>query len=206
MDKPRKEHWDSVYENKDATEVSWYQPIPTVSLRLIVSSGVSPTDPIIDIGGGASTLVDGLLDRGFRDVSVLDVAAGAFDQSRARLGARAQAVRWIESDVTAFEPQRRYRVWHDRAALHFLTGEKDRDRYVDALNQALEPDGFLVLATFGPDGPPRCSGLEIRRYNVRMMAELLGSAFELQTHELESHVTPSGGSQQFLYTRWKRRG
>jgi 2-polyprenyl-3-methyl-5-hydroxy-6-metoxy-1,4-benzoquinol methylase len=195
-------HWDEVYASKAYAEVSWYQPVPVRSLELIEATGAATDAPIIDVGGGASTLVDALVARGFSDVTVLDVAEGALDQARARLGTAATDVNWLVGDVTAFASERSYRVWHDRAVLHFLVDPEDWQRYVDVLRRALEPGGHLLLATFGPDGPVKCSGLKIRRYSIEMQAELLGPGFELQQHALEDHETPSGGSQQFLYSHW----
>jgi len=202
----RKGHWEGVYGARKSTEVSWYQEVPGKSLELVSSVASSPDDAILDVGGGASTLVDHLLDAGYRDVTVLDLANGAFSQSQGRLGERASIPHWLVSDVTRFEPQREYQVWHDRAALHFLTDAEDRARYVSVLKQALAPGGHAVIATFGPEGPLKCSGLEIRRYTVEMLAELLGPEFELQSHELENHQTPMGSTQQFLYSCWMKRG
>jgi ubiquinone/menaquinone biosynthesis C-methylase UbiE len=198
-------HWESIYGAKKFTDVSWYQEIPTKSLELLEAAGIVPDNPIIDIGGGASTLVDNLVRLGCSDVTVLDIAEKALEQARQRLGAKAENVKWVVADITLFEPTIMYRVWHDRAVLHFLTEPGDRERYVDVLKRALAPGGLLILAAFGPRGPLKCSGLEIRRYTVEMTAELLGSSFEMRSHELENHVTPWGESQQFLHTSWTRR-
>jgi SAM-dependent methyltransferase len=206
MTEERKSHWEGVYRDKHSTEVSWFQEVPDKSLALVVGTGTSQKDAILDVGGGASTLVDHLLDAGYVDITVLDLASKAFDQSRQRLGERASAPSWVVSDITRFEPQRKYRLWHDRAVLHFLTDPEDRRRYMSVLKQALDPGGHVVIAAFGPEGPPKCSGLEIRRYTIEMLAELLGPEFELQSHELENHQTPMGATQQFLYSRWTRRG
>ena len=206
MTEERKRHWEDVYESKSATEVSWYQATPERSLALVKKTEISRHAPIIDVGGGASTLVDHLLDAGYSDVTVLDLAAAACEQARARLATRAQEVEWVISDVMQFRPQRRYRLWHDRAVLHFLTKAADRQGYVNVLRQALEPGGYAVIAAFGPDGPMRCSGLDIRRYNVDLLRQLLGPEFALQSHELENHQTPTGAVQQFLYSCWTRRG
>ena len=206
MTQVRKRHWEGVYESKPAIEVSWYQANPERSLALIKKTEMSRDAPIIDVGGGASTLVDHLLDAGYTDLTVLDLAAAAFKQARARLAARAHGVDWLVADVTRFEPRRRYRLWHDRAVLHFLTEDADRERYIAVLRRALEPGGHAIIATFGPDGPLRCSGLDIRRYNVDLLKELLGPEFTLQSQELENHQTPTGAVQQFLYSCWIRRG
>jgi SAM-dependent methyltransferase len=205
MTEPRRQHWDGVYRNKSFTDVSWYQSVPERSLQCIDAAGIALEDAIIDVGGGASTLVDHLLRLGYGDVTVLDIAGEAFAQSRDRLGAAADGVDWIVTDVTAFEPARRYALWHDRAVLHFLTEDADRKRYVSVLRQSLAAGGQVILATFGPDGPLRCSGLEIRRYSAGMMQELLGEDFVLLDRALEEHRTPNGANQQFLFTRWRRR-
>lgn len=203
MTEDRKAHWERVYTDKEPTTVSWFQSVPEMSLRLIQSTGIAKNQPILDAGGGASTLVDHLLAAGYTDISVLDVSASALARSRARLGDLAQRVTWIESDVTAFEPARPFALWHDRAVLHFLTTAIDRARYVEVLHKALRPGGDLVLATFGPDGPLRCSGLDICRYGIDALQDLLGAQFTLQHHELEQHRTPAGSAQQFLYSWWR---
>ncbi len=202
----RQRHWEWVYGSKQSTDVSWYQPRPERSLQLIRDTGIPADEPIIDVGGGASTLADHLLDDGYRDVTVLDIAAGAFEHCRERLGRRAEQIEWIVADVTRFEPERQYGLWHDRAVLHFLTDAADRDRYVRVLEKALSPEAHLVLSTFGPQGPLKCSGLDVRRYDIEMLTELVGDLFELRSDELEAHTTPGGSTQQFLYSSWTRRG
>jgi SAM-dependent methyltransferase len=204
VSKTQSSHWDRVYEDKAFTDVSWYQAQPSESLELIEAAQVPPDVPIIDVGGGASTLVDHLVDRGFRDITVLDLSERAFAQARARLGDDTDRVSWIVADVTTFRPERTYGLWHDRAVLHFLVDAEDRNRYLDVLRAALAPGGHLVLATFGPEGPLRCSGLEVRRYSVDRMADLLGPEFNLCSEQTVYHQTPSGASQQFLFTRWHR--
>lgn len=203
MGKSSKTHWQRVYGEKRPTEVSWYQPVPEKSLQLIRSSGVARSEPILDVGGGASTLIDHLLDEGYTDVSVLDISGRALERSRARLGEPAAQVEWIESDVTEFESSRKYALWHDRAVFHFLTESADRDKYIEVSYRALQPRGHLVLATFGPAGPERCSGLEICRYGVEELQDLFGARFELCSHELDEHRTPMGSTQQFLYSWWR---
>lgn len=202
----RRTHWDGVYGAKRFTEVSWYQEVPTRSLQQLRATGVDPHTPVIDVGGGASTFVDHLVEQGFDDVTVLDISAAAFEQTRERLGARATDVTWMVGDVTAFAADRQYGVWHDRAVLHFLTDAADRTRYVDALRRALAPGGYAIIATFGPDGPLKCSGLEVRRYDVELLGQLLGAEFELMNQALEDHQTPWGAAQQFLHTSWRRKG
>ena len=201
----RKTHWESVYGARKFTDVSWYQVRPETSLAFIEASGLSKDAPLVDVGGGASTLVDCLLERGFTDLTVVDIAEAALQQARARLGASAGDVDWQVADVLEFRPPRQYALWHDRAVLHFLTDATDRDRYCQSLHRALEPGGHLVLATFGTEGPQKCSGLPVRRYDVAMLSELLGAEFTNADDAIEIHKTPGGGEQQFLYTRWVRR-
>lgn len=201
----RRAHWQSVYDSKDPKEVSWYQPVPERSLQLIREIGVPKSDPVLDVGGGASTLVDNLLQDGYSDISVLDISGNALDRSRARLGKSADAVDWIEADVTTFVPPRQYTLWHDRAVFHFLTDPADRNNYIDVVTRAITSNGYLVLATFGPEGPQRCSGLEIRRYSVHRLQDLFGDHFRLGGHHLEDHRTPMGSTQQFLYSWWQAR-
>lgn len=203
MSKLRKGHWEQVYATKASTEVSWYQPVPEESLRLIRETGVPLAAPILDVGAGASTLADQLLESGYEDISVLDIAAGAFEQSRVRLGALANLVTWIVADITEFQPLRQYSVWHDRAVFHFLTDAGDRERYLRVLRSALQPGGHLILAAFGPQGPLRCSGLQTSRYSVNGLQNLLGADYVLRAHEINAHQTPAGSTQQFLYAWWQ---
>lgn len=157
------------------------------------------------MGGGASTLVDNLLEAGYQDISVLDIASSAFTQARARLGAKAAQATWIESDILEFEPSRSYAVWHDRAVFHFLTDAADRERYLDVLSKSLQSRGHFLLATFGEEGPTRCSGLDIQRHSVEMLKALLEPDFRMRAHEIEEHRTPMGAAQEFLYSWGKRR-
>lgn len=203
MNSGRSDHWNRVYANKEPDEVSWYQADHETSLRLIAQTGVRTDDPILDVGAGVSTLADSLLEQGFSDITVLDVSSKALERVRARMGSRGETVNWITSDVTAFSPQRRYALWHDRAVFHFLVDVHDRERYVDTVLAALRPRGFLVLATFGPEGPLRCSGLETRRYGIDQLRAIFDQHFELKAYELEDHVTPTGSSQQFIYSCWQ---
>lgn len=200
----RKDHWEAIYADKDETEVSWHQERPVMSLRLIEQTGLGPTDPIIDAGGGASHLVDALLDRGFTDVTVLDLAGAALAQARARLGERAEAVNWIEADATAWQPERTYRLWHDRAVFHFLTEPADRAAYLERLKAAVPAGSQVVIATFGPDGPERCSGLPVVRYTPEGLHETLGPGFGLQAVQTETHRTPAGTPQEFVGCLFRR--
>lgn len=197
----RKQHWERVWRGKEPEQVSWFQPHLKTSLALITQAALPSDAPIIDVGGGASTLVDSLLALGFRDLTVLDIAAAAIGHAKARLGKRAEAVRWIVGDVTAVGLSGGYDVWHDRAVFHFLTEEKDRRAYVRALRSALRPGGQVILATFGPDGPQRCSGLPVVRYGADEVIAVLGSGFSLMQALTEVHTTPAGSTQQFQYVR-----
>jgi SAM-dependent methyltransferase len=197
----RRQHWEQVYRTRAPEQVSWYQPEARNSLELIRRAGPDCAAAIIDIGGGASTLVDSLVDADYRDVTVLDLAPDALAIARARLGARADSVHWMTADILAAElPAARYDIWHDRAAFHFLTNPDDRARYVAQLRHALRPGGYLVMATFALDGPPRCSGLDVIRYSAESLADELGSGFELVESVREEHRTPSGAIQRFQYS------
>lgn len=198
----RRAHWEQVWRTKAPRQLSWYQPDPAVSLELIEAAGVARDAGIIDVGGGASVLVDRLLDRGYTGLAVLDIADRAMQVSRERLGARASDVEWHEADVTSFEPPRRYGLWHDRAVFHFLTQAADRRAYVATLRKALKPDGAVVMAAFAPDGPPRCSGLDVMRHDEKSLAGELGEGFALREVRRETHSTPAGAEQRFIYCRF----
>jgi trans-aconitate methyltransferase len=195
----RKQHWEQVYRDRQPGEVSWYQAHPEYSLDLIAGTGLGKTGAIIDVGGGASRLVDRLLAAGYQDVTVLDIAGAALDHARTRLGPRADRVTWLEGDVTAFRPARPYALWHDRAVFHFLTDPGDRRRYRDILLQALPAGAHAVIATFAPDGPSQCSSLPVARYDAQQLQTTLGNGFELLETRREAHLTPAGKTQHFLY-------
>lgn len=200
------DHWNGVWDGADPDRVSWFEPRPEESLRLIEAAEVGPDAGIIDVGGGASLLVRQLLDAGYTDLTVLDISAGALAAGRERLGSSASEVEWIRVDVCEFNPPRTWDVWHDRAVFHFLIRAEDRAAYLETLDRALAPDGQVVLATFGPEGPARCSGLDVRRYSAESLADELGAGFQLDDSSLQEHVTPAGGMQQFLYARFRRSG
>lgn len=202
----RKQHWEAVYSDKQVHETSWHQPVPGPSLGMIAAAAGGGKPGLIDVGGGASLLVDCLLDQGFRDLTVLDISALALEQARQRLGARASLVEWIEADVTAYTPARTFAIWHDRAAFHFLTAAQDRRRYVEVLRAALAPGGQAIIAAFALDGPERCSGLEIVRYDARGLGAELGPEFGLEEARSEVHLTPSGREQRFGFYRFRRSG
>ncbi len=205
MTQTRKEHWETVYHDKSPLEVSWYQTEPRLSLDLIAQCAVDTDARIIDVGGGASTLVDHLLDLGYRSLSVLDISAAALEHARARLGAKADTVEWVEADITEFAPTQPFDVWHDRAVFHFLTEAQDRERYREVLERGVIPGGHVIMAAFAPDGPTQCSGLPICRYDAEGLLSELGTAFELLEERREVHVTPARKEQSFAFFRLRRR-
>ncbi len=200
----RKAHWEQVYADKSPLEVSWYQAEPTLSLSFIDRFGLAKDAAIIDVGGGASVLVDRLCERGFRRLAVLDISAQALDHAKARLGAKGENIEWFEADVTAFRAPHSYALWHDRAVFHFLTQAEDRKRYVEALRRTLEPGGGLIMATFATDGPLKCSGLDVVRYDAEKLTAELGAEFELLEQATELHITPANKTQRFRYFRFRR--
>jgi len=195
-----KTHWEHIYETKGPTRVSWYQEHAQYSLRFIQNTGVQRSDHIIDIGGGASTLVDDLLAAGFQHISVLDVSATALQLARQRLGWRAGDIRWIEADITQVDlPAQAYDLWHDRAVFHFLTQPTDRQRYVETVRRAVRTGGHVIVASFALDGPDHCSGLEVMRYSPESLHAEFGEGFELKDSAHETHHTPFGTEQKFIY-------
>ena len=195
-----KEHWEKVYTTKASDGVSWYQPHAEQSMALIRASGVGKEAAIVDVGGGASTLVDDLLAGGYTHLTVLDLSAEALSVSQRRLGAPARRVQWIEADITqaSFAPHS-IDLWHDRAVFHFLTSQKDREAYVRQVLHAVKPGGHVIVATFGADGPLQCSGLPVMRYAPDALHAQFGEAFVLLKHEEQLHHTPFGTDQQFVY-------
>lgn len=200
----RKDHWEQAYAARCSEDLSWYQETPALSLAMIRRAGVGLDEPIIDVGGGASLLVDHLLDKGYRDLTVLDISATALDRSRQRLKARAALLEWIEQDVAGFSAQRSYALWHDRAVFHFLTQAKDRKLYLQSLCKAVRVGGQVIISTFAMGGPEKCSGLEIVRYDATRLGRELGSNFRLLDQEQEYHHTPAGRCQAFGYFRFVR--
>jgi SAM-dependent methyltransferase len=199
----RKAHWETVYATKGVTEVSWFQSEPRMSLDLIETA--SPTHGrIIDIGGGASILVDRLLDRGFQKVAVLDISAEALERSQSRLGDRARQVKWIVADVTTVESLDQFDVWHDRAVFHFLTDAVDRRKYVALASRTIPIGGHLVIGTFAIDGPAKCSGLDVCRYDAQLLATELGLSFQLVKEVAHEHITPWGKPQKFFFGLFQR--
>lgn len=197
---PQKEHWEQVYTTKPTTGVSWFQVHAEQSLRLIQDTGVPRSAAIIDVGGGASTLVDDLLAGGYGALSVLDISAAALKAAQARLGPAAEQVHWLVGDITTIDlPVQAFDVWHDRAVFHFLTTPEQRAAYVRQVLRTVKPGGHVIVSTFAEDGPLQCSGLPVMRYSADGLHAEFGTPFELIRHEKEEHRTPAGGIQQFVY-------
>ncbi len=201
----RKSHWEDIYSRKAPTQVGWYQEHPAASLRFIEETSVGKQGQIIDIGGGASTLVDHLLADGYAHLTVLDISATAMQKSRERLGVHGDEVTWVEADVTAASlPPQFYDVWHDRAVFHFLTQSDERRCYLQALHDSLRPGGHAIMATFCLDGPPACSGLPVVRYSPKTLLGELGAGFHLVDSSRETHWTPSGSEQKYVFCLFRR--
>ncbi len=203
-DETRRSHWDAAYRAKGEVGVSWFEDTPAVSLDLIRKYAPDPSSSLIDIGGGASRLVDALLDEGMKAITVLDLSPAALDAAKARLGARAGQVQWLALDVTQWEPDRTYDIWHDRAAFHFLTDAGDRGAYVERLIAAVKPGGYAIIATFAPDGPERCSGLPVVRYDAAALSGVIGSSFRLVEALRHVHTTPGNATQAFQVSVFQR--
>jgi len=199
-------HWENVYRSKPSDGVSWFQKHADRSLALIRATGLRPEAArIIDVGAGASILVDDLLDAGYRHLTVLDLAEPALEVSKARLGARAALVDWRVGDVTSVDlPEAGFDIWHDRAVFHFLTDAEDRRRYVGQVWRAVRPGGFVIVATFGPNGPQQCSNLDVCRYAPEALHGEFGGGYELVSHRTELHTTPAGKVQEFVYCFCRR--
>ncbi|MFN8160745.1 MAG: methyltransferase domain-containing protein [Solirubrobacterales bacterium] len=197
-------HWDRVYREKDPDAVSWYERVPATSLEMIGNLGLDPRAPILEVGGGASALAARLLAAGHSDVTVADISEAALARARGAL-AEPGRVHWVLADVREDRFARRYALWHDRAVLHFMVTEQDRAAYLRTLRATLERGGHAIIATFGPRGPTRCSGLPTARYDAAALAGVLGEGFALAESRLVEHHTPSGTSQQFLYACFRRR-
>jgi SAM-dependent methyltransferase len=202
----RKEHWEDVYSSKPPERLGWYEPQLETSLSWVRELGLDMDASIIDVGGGASTLIDNLLDDGYRSVTILDISNTALALSQARLGEKAAPVSWLVGDITQVElPARRFDLWHDRAVFHFLTAPEQQQMYRQNLLDTLKTDGHLIIGTFAPEAPPTCSGLPVQRYDHERLAETFGVEFELIDHHKEMHVTPGGVQQMYLYCHFQRR-
>jgi len=198
-------HWQNVYETRLPTKVSWYQSVPEPSLSLFESLDKARSASVIDIGGGASTLVDHLLERQFADITILDLSAAALTHAKKRIGPRADVVTWLEADITSWRPARAYDVWHDRAVFHFLVSHPAQDAYLTALADGTRAGSAVIMATFALDGPERCSGLPVQRYDSESLAARLGPRFVLAAHDVDLHRTPGDAVQKFNFAVFKRK-
>ncbi|MGF6849148.1 ubiquinone/menaquinone biosynthesis C-methylase UbiE [Chitinophaga sp. W3I9] len=199
-----KAHWENVYHTKKPSEVSWTQDVPQTSLDFILSCNIPKTAGIIDIGGGDSKLAGFLLDAGFTNITVLDISARALERARQRLGEKADLVKWIVQDITTFQPDASYEVWHDRATFHFLTAAKQVDRYLNIARQSINAGGYAVIGTFSTNGPEKCSGLPIKQYNEGTLTDQLSNGFKKVKCITENHVTPFNTTQHFLFCSFRR--
>lgn len=200
----RKKHWENIYETKQLNEVSWYEPTPETSLNFIKEFNKPTNAKIIDIGGGDSFLVDHLLDKGFKDITVLDISEAAIERAKKRLGAKAEKVKWIVADASKFHPKEHYDFWHDRAAFHFLTNEDDISNYIETAQKCIKPTGVMVIGTFSEKGPTKCSGIEIKQYSERTMSHRLKGFFEKIKCITLDHKTPFGTIQNFVFCSFKK--
>ncbi len=200
-----KDYWERIYQNRSLSESGWYQPIPESSLNLIAASKISKEDRIIDVGGGDSLLVDHLLRMGYQDITVLDISQGAIEKAKKRLGALAEKVTWICSDITEYQDSTTFDLWHDRACLHFLTQDADVKLYKEIVEQYISPKGTMILGTFSKTGPEKCSGLPIHQYDSNELTELFSGEF-LSVESFETvHVTPSKTEQNYVFCRFKKK-
>ncbi len=201
----KRDHWDQVYTTKATNRLGWYKPHLQTSFAWIEKLGLTLDAPIIDVGGGASTLVHDLLDASYESLTVLDLSEKALTEVRVRLGKKADLVTWITADITTLElPPQEYELWHDRAVLHFLTEPDDRHSYRNNLLMALKPKGHVIIGTFAPEAPPTCSGLPVQRYSLQQLVDELGPDFKLMNHLKEIHVTPGGIEQMYLFCHFRR--
>jgi SAM-dependent methyltransferase len=198
------DHWENVHASNSSSDVSWYQRSPTTSIRFITAAVKSTASPVVDIGSGASLLIDHLLAEGLTDLTILDVSAHALDEVRLRLGDKARSVTFVHEDVRVWRPERRYAVWHDRAVFHFLTDLDDRKQYIETMRRALRDDGTAVIGTFAEDGPTQCSGLPVSRYSAADLDVAFSTLFSPIEHLTEEHVTPDGIVQPFTWGVFRR--
>jgi SAM-dependent methyltransferase len=201
----QKDHWEQVYSTRLIQKLGWYEPHLQTSLSWIKGLNLAVGAPVIDVGGGASTLVDDLLEEGYRSITVLDISEKAVSTVRARLGKRAELVTWLEGDITSIDlPKHHFELWHDRAVFHFFTEQKQQRKYRENILNALKPGGHLIVGTFAPEAPAKCSGLPVQRYSPEQLENALGGEFELKRHHKELHITPGGVEQMYLYCQFHR--
>lgn len=199
----RQAHWQQVYTSKEEDQLSWHEDAPALSLALLAEAGLRPEMAVVDIGGGTSRLVDALVARGQAHVTVLDLSGAALETAKSRLGG-AGHVEWVAGDVTDWQPKRSYDLWHDRAAFHFLTAPEDQQAYVRVMSRALKTGGRAVIGTFAPDGPEKCSGLPVARYDAASLQAVLGERFSLVSTRRHAHTTPWGAEQRFQFSTFEK--
>ena len=201
----RQDHWEQVYRSKAADKLCWYEPHLQTYVKWIGDLDLSPSSPIIDVGGGVSTLVDDLLGAGYRSITVLDISHQALSKAQERLARRSESVTWLNADITKSAlPHQKYELWHDRAVFHFLTEAEDRLAYKRNLLSALKLDGHLIIGTFAPEAPAKCSGLPVRRYSKQQLVDEIGSDFSLVSDVKELHITPGGVEQMYQFCKFQR--
>jgi len=200
----RKAHWENIYSTKELETCSWFQPIPVTSLDFIEQAGLTKSAKIIDVGGGDSLLVDGLLEKGYLDITVLDISEAALERAKQRLGNKANQVKWIVGDAASFAPPEKYDLWHDRAAFHFLTHQNDVNGYVVTAKNALNDPGILVIGTFSESGPKKCSGVEIKQYSETSLIQIFRSGFKKLKCVNVDHTTPSNANQNFTFCSFQK--
>lgn len=201
------QHWSGIYKSKAPNDVSWYQVRPERSLEYIQRTGSGLDEPIIDVGAGASTLVDHLIAVHYRDITLLDISAEALTITRDRLEEPDADLKWLVGDITKIElPEAHYAIWHDRAVFHFLTDPVLKQQYVEQVLHAVKPEGHVIIATFALDGPQQCSGLNVAQYDAQSLAQTLGNSFRLIDSTPETHITPWGSEQRFVYCYFRKKG
>lgn len=203
--KNKKQHWNDVYEQKQITEVSWYEPMPETSLNFISECKLEKDAAIIDVGGGDSFLAEFLLAREYTDITVLDISEKAIERAKQRLGERAEEIKWIVADASEFTPEKKYDLWHDRAAFHFLTEEVEVQNYLRNVNEAVKPGGFVIMGCFSEDGPKKCSGLEVQQYSLDKMQQMFVGSFSTMSCKNVEHQTPTGAVQNFSFCSFRKR-
>ena len=202
----RKKHWEDIYRTKESKELSWYQPVPSISLDFIKELNVAKYAKIIDVGGGDSLLVDNLLDLGYEDITVVDISEVAIERSKQRLGNRSKRVKWIVADIISFEPTEKYDFWNDRAAFHFLTQDQEIEKYLEIAEQTINPNGVLLIGTFSNEGQTRCSGIEIKQYSEQPMNDRFNKFFKKLKCIKVEHKTPFDTIQKFVFCSFIKLG
>ena len=202
-----KNHWEQIYKVRPCEQLGWYTPHLQTSVNWVDELQLAANARLVDVGGGASTLVDDLLEQGYRSITVVDISERALSKAKQRLGKKAELAVWLAGDITAFTfPANTFELWHDRAVFHFLTTSDAQQRYLHNLTTALKPGGHVIIGTFAPEAPPRCSGLPVQRYSAELLQKTLGPKFQLQRERQDMHVTPGGVEQMYQYCHFSKVG